>query len=128
VFALVNLRDSWHERAVVWSTRIESETRPLLTTDFILMEIGDGLAAVRSRQRAVQIIQTLRSSTLVEIVPASRALAEAALETYETRVDKDWGMTDCSSFLVMRERGLSEALTVDRHFRQAGFRALLLDA
>ena len=66
-------------------------------------------------------------SAFVEIVPASRSLIEDALLMYQTRADKDWGMTDCSSFVVMQERGITDALTVDRHFQQAGFRALLLE-
>ncbi len=50
---------------------------------------------------------------------------EAAVQWDQNRAGKDWGITDCSSFVVMSERGLSEALTTDEHFRQAGFRALL---
>jgi uncharacterized protein len=127
VFALVNQQDDWHARALHWSRLLETERSALLTTDFILMEIGDGLAAVRSRQHAAEVIQTFRTSAFVEIVPASRSLIEDALLMYQTRADKDWGMTDCSSFVVMQERGITDALTVDRHFQQAGFRALLLE-
>jgi predicted nucleic acid-binding protein len=127
VFALINQRDDWHDRAVHWSRLLETERSPLLTTDFILMEIGDGLAAVHSRQHAAQVIQTFRTSAFIEIVPASRSLIEDALLMYQTRADKDWGMTDCSSLVVMQERGITDALTVDRHFQQAGF-ALLLEA
>ena len=92
------------------------------------MEIGDGLAAARSRQRAAQVIQTFRKSAFMEIVPASRSLIEDALLLYQTRADKDWGMTDCSLFVVMQKRGITDTLTVDRHFQQAGFHALLLEA
>ena len=91
------------------------------------MEIADGLAAVRFRVRAFQVIATLQASTLVDIIPASSQLFTAALALYRSRGDKDWGLTDCASFVVMSERGLSEALTTDDHFRQAGFRALLLE-
>jgi predicted nucleic acid-binding protein len=91
------------------------------------MEIGDGLATLRFRHQTAQILQTLRSSALVRIVPASGGLVEEALAMYRSRSDKVWGMTDCSSFIVMREHGLSDALTMDRHFQQAGFHALLLE-
>jgi len=77
--------------------------------------------------KGIQVIATLQASSLVEIIPASSRLFTAALELYRSRGDKDWGLTDCASFVVMSERGLSEALTTDDHFRQAGFRALLLE-
>jgi predicted nucleic acid-binding protein len=69
----------------------------------------------------------MRSSDSVEIVPASRELFEAAFALYSGRADKDWGLTDCSSFVTMTDRGIAQALTVDQHFEQAGFRALLLE-
>jgi hypothetical protein len=95
VYALINTRDEWHGRAVQWQARLAAERRPLLTTEFVLMEIGDGLAALRFRVQAAQILRTLRSSVLVEVVPASSRLVEEALTWYSLREDKDWGMTDC---------------------------------
>lgn len=61
------------------------------------------------------------------MVPIDDRLTEGALSLYETRGDKNWSLTDCSSFVIMTERRLTDALTADRHFRQAGFRAVLLD-
>jgi predicted nucleic acid-binding protein len=127
VNALINTRDQWHQAAVLWERRLASEKRELTTTEFILIEIADGLAAVRFRTHAAHIISTLRMSPLVQIIPASSHLFRAALQLYQSRSDKDWGMTDCTSFVVMGERDLTEALTADDHFQQAGFRALLIE-
>jgi uncharacterized protein len=127
VNALVNVRDQWHNAAVQWEERLAVERRRLVTTEFVLVEIADGLAAVRFRAQAVQVITTLQASPLVDIIPASSQLFRTALELYRRRADKDWGLTDCVSFVVMSEQSLSEALTTDDHFRQAGFRALLLE-
>jgi uncharacterized protein len=127
VNALVNTRDQWHDAAVQWQRKLSAEKRRLVTTEFVLVEIADGLAAVRFRGQAVQVIATLQASILVEIIPASSQLFTAALELYRSRGDKDWGLTNCASFVVISERGLSEALTTDDHFRQAGLRALLLE-
>ena len=91
------------------------------------MEIGDGLAAVRFRAQALEVIEILQRSSAVEVVPVSPPLFQAALDLYANRGDKDWGLTDCSSFIVMRDRGLTDALTADEHFQQAGFRAVLLE-
>jgi predicted nucleic acid-binding protein len=51
---------------------------------------------------------------------------QAGFGLFAARPDKAWSLTDCISFAVMRERGLSEALTGDHHFEQAGFRALFV--
>lgn len=127
VNALVNKRDQWHEAAAGWEARLAADRRRLVTTEFVLAEIADGLAAVRFRSQAASVIAVLQASSLVEIIPASSGLFAAALALFEGRVDKEWGLTDCSSFVVMGERDLSAALTTDEHFRQAGFRALMLD-
>jgi uncharacterized protein len=127
VTALVNTRDQWHETALRWERRLAGERRSLVATEFILIEIADALAAVRFRAHALKIVATLRSSALVEIVPVSTGLFQTALMLYEARPDKDWGLTDCTSFVVMKQRNLTEALSTDDHFRQAGFRALLLE-
>jgi predicted nucleic acid-binding protein len=125
VNARLNTRDQWHAAAVAWERRLARQRRRLVTTEFVLAEIADGLAAIRFRGHAATAIDALRVSPLVEVVPASSALFDAALALYSARADKNWGLTDCTSFLVMRERGLTDALTTDDHFRQAGFRALL---
>lgn len=127
VNALINTRDQWHSVAVEWEQHLASARRQLLTTEFILVEIADGLAAVRFRTQATRLIETLQASAQVEIIPASSHLFAKAFDLYRRHADKDWGLTDCASFAVMSESSLSEALTADEHFRQAGFRGLLLE-
>jgi len=126
VYALINPSDQWHSQAAEWQIRIASEARPLLTTEFVLCEIADGLSSLKFRGAATRIIHTLRENPGVEIVPATSALFSAGLELFGSRSDKDWGLTDCTSFVAMTDHGLTQALTTDEHFRQAGFHALLL--
>lgn len=125
--ALINTRDQWHERAVVWQERLAKEMRPLLSTEFVLVEIADGLATVWFRKHAAQMINLLQENPFVEIVPLSSELFNEALELYKKRMDKGWGLTDCTSFIVMQRYDVIDALTTDEHFQQAGFRALLLE-
>jgi predicted nucleic acid-binding protein len=70
-------------------------------------------------------INDLRNDPLVEVVVVDSELFQRALTLFGQRNDKDWGLTDCISFVLMQERGLTEALTTDSHFSQAGFRRLL---
>lgn len=127
IYALFNKRDQWHKRAAEWEEKIAAENRPLLTTELVLTEIADGLSSLKFRRNAVGIIKALQQSSLVEIVPASSELFAKALTLYEQRPDKSWGLTDCASFVVMTENDLTDALTTDEHFRQAGFNAMLLN-
>lgn len=70
------------------------------------------------------LLHSLEADTNVEIVSLSEQLYAQAFQ-YRQRPDKEWGLIDCVSFIVMHERGIIEALTADEHFQQAGFRALL---
>lgn len=63
----------------------------------------------------------------IEVIPHSGELNAGALRLYADRSDKDWSLTDCLSFVVMRRRNVQEALTADHHFEQAGFRPVLSD-
>jgi predicted nucleic acid-binding protein len=117
--------DQLHESAVRVAERIESENVSLVTTRAVVVEIGNALSKSKYRRAAVELLQSLEEDPTVEIVPLTEELYERAARLYATRADKEWGMTDCISFVLMRERGLTEALTADEHFRQAGFTALL---
>lgn len=79
VYARVNVRDQWHQQAVQWEERLSTSRRPLVTSEFVLVEIADGLAAVKFRLQAAAIIAALQASLLVEIVPATSTLFEAAV-------------------------------------------------
>ena len=72
-------------------------------------------------------MEKLRHEDGYRIAPLSEPLLEQAIILYRERHDKGWGLTDCISFVLMKQEGVSEALTADLHFQQAGFRALLLE-
>ena len=120
--ARLNRHDQHHERVLEFSRGFRAR---LLTTDWILMEVADALAGSRCRVRVREWARHMRQSAACEIVPASRELLDRALDLYHQHSDKEWTLTDCTSFVIMRERGVSEALTGDKHFEQAGFVALL---
>ena len=125
--ALASASDQRHEQAVRLAQRLEAEQARLVTTRAVVLEIGNALSRRRYRQAAVALIDSLERDIRVEVVPLSEALYQQAWTLFRQRPDKEWGLTDCASFVLMQDRGITEALTADRHFRQAGFRALLLD-
>lgn len=119
--ARLNRRDQHHERVVAFSREFRSH---ILTTDWVLMEVADALAKSECRSRIRDFTLHLRQASGCEVVPTSRDLLDRALEFYQQHKDKEWTLAHCVSFVIMRERGITEALTEDRHFIQAGFTAL----
>ncbi len=120
--ARLNRHDQHHDRVVLFSRNFHA---CMVTSDWVLMEVADALAGSESRGRVQEFVLHLRRSVDCEIVPASRELLDHALDLYHQHSDKTWTLTDCVSFVIMRERKLTAALTGDRHFEQAGFTALL---
>jgi predicted nucleic acid-binding protein len=121
--ALLNPADELHSEALEFN---QGEARPLVTTEFVLTEVGDGLSRPANRQIFARLIDLLRRQPDVEIVPSSSSRFGKACEPHASRKDKNWSLTDCTSFVVMAERSLQDVLTSDHHFQQAGFRPLML--
>ncbi len=117
--------DAHHETAVTLSEQLEREQTALITTTAILLEIGNALSKKRYRQAAAELLDSLDQDKTVEIIQIDAELYRKAFELFRLRPDKDWGLVDCISFIVMQEQRIFEALTSDEHFEQAGFRALL---
>jgi predicted nucleic acid-binding protein len=124
ILALVNKRDRYHTTAQVAS---ELVTPPFLTTEAVVIEIGNALSRQIWRSLGVVTLNQLRRSSELEIVSVDSSLLDRAIALYGARMDKEWGLTDCISFVAMQERGLTHVLTTDRHFGQAGFRNVLTD-
>ena len=82
----------------------------------------------RYRHAAVELLQSIEADPTVTVVPLSEDLYAQAFRLYRERPDKEWGLTDCMSFIAMQDRKVTEALTTDEHFQQAGFRALSLES
>jgi predicted nucleic acid-binding protein len=120
--ALVNRRDVSHARAVEFGERPDLR---LVTTTWVLTEVIDALSTPTHRTVAVALVRKLQNDRQVTIVSATQDWFDRGLELFEARADKAWTLTDCVSFTVMQSLGLTEALTADRHFEQAGFKALL---
>jgi predicted nucleic acid-binding protein len=120
--ALLNPRDRAHARAQEVAASLEGR---LVTTEYVLVEVGDALSRPADRPRFLSLIEALAAEANAVVVAASSEHLSEAIELFRSRPDKEWSLTDCASFVVMGKRGITDALTGDAHFRQAGFNALL---
>jgi predicted nucleic acid-binding protein len=121
--ALTNLQDSEHERAKHFSRSVRPAA--IVTTEYVLTEYLNYFAAWgrNFRLKAAGNVEAILASPMV-ILPHSQDFFAAGLELYRNRLDKGYSLTDCVSMSVMRQEGISDALTNDVHFVQEGFRAL----
>ena len=113
ILALINTADKYHERARATALAVRP---PFVTTEAILTEIGNALSRIRWRPMGIATLNDLRADSDIETVPVDSDLFDRAVALYGSRPDKEWGLTDCISFVVMEKRGLTFALTTDRHF------------
>ena len=127
IVALENRDDPSHERAKALDRDLLRQGTVLLLHWGILLEIGDGYARMSRRAKGLEILDRLENEDGYLIRPLTEPLLAEALDLYRSRTDKEWGLTDCLSFVLMTQEGITDALTADYHFRQAGFRALLLE-
>jgi hypothetical protein len=125
LIALFNPRDKFHGVANEQTKKIKKFRLNLLTTEVIVIEVADGLSTENFRQTATNILQKWLSDNFITVVPMNTELIHRAARLFIERPDKEWSLTDCISFIVMRELNINLALTSDHHFEQAGFRVLL---
>ncbi len=123
--ALMYPGDALHSRARTMADDLGST--PIVTTQMVLAEALNFMAGLGESRRlfATELVQRLQNNPNVEIVPQSDSHFNASLQRYASRQDQSWSLTDCASFIVMEERGITGALAHDEDFEQAGFVALL---
>jgi hypothetical protein len=119
--ALINRRDEHHARVMTWSDSFDGE---IITTQWVLTEVADAFAESHCRRHLREGFAALAEDRATRIIEVSPEHFTRGMALYDARPDKAWSLTDCISFAVMQEEGLTEALTGDRHFEQAGFRAV----
>lgn len=119
--ALLGADDPAHSAAVEES----KINRPIFTTECVILELGNSCHRASDHPDFLRLASTIRRSPRITMVPLDSRLLDRGLRRKAARPDKDWPLTDCISFLVMEDEGLTSALTTDKHFEQAGFAALL---
>lgn len=116
-----------HPQALRIFDKLECEGATLITTNYVLAE----LIALFHRPLRVprpalfRYIDTLKTTPYVHVVYVDQTLDTAGWDLLKARADKTWSLVDAVSFALMQKRNITEALTTDHHFAQAGFVPLL---
>ena len=111
-------KDQCHVQAVSF---LKSFTGRIVTTEYVLVEASNFFSAPRYRVGWYAYLEQLKTSSFSVVVPSTTNWFERGSVLYGSRPDKEWSLTDCISFEVMKREGITHALTGDKHFIQAGF-------
>ncbi len=120
--AFLNAKDENHELAV---EHMASSPERIVTTVWVLVELGNYLSKAEQRRLFGPFLQELRRERMMFIIPLKYEQFERGVRLYDQRPDKQWSLVDCISFVIMKQRRISDALSADHHFEQAGFTILL---
>jgi predicted nucleic acid-binding protein len=124
--ALINTGDALAAQAQQILVRLNQQQIILVTTEFVLLEVADALCKTNLRQKTYAYINGIKQALdVIQIIPLEQSLLDRGWAIYHQYSDKDWGLTDCISFVVMKQEGITEAFTSDKHFDQAGFTKLM---
>jgi len=121
--AVLNPKDKLNAKARAISSGLGKSR--ILTTEMVLDELLAALSRVPERAFAIRGVDAIRTNPNVEVLPQTSIQFREAYGLYKLMADKEWSLTDCASFEIMKARGITEALAHDHHFEQAGFTALL---
>ena len=124
--ALSRKRDQYHRHAAAWNQFVIRTSSTIVTTEAVLWEWLNAFSDASTLAVAAEGDRRAHADARIEVVPFQSELIDSAVQVYRTRPDKSWSLTDCLSFVVMERRQLTEALTTDRHFEQAGMKAMML--
>lgn len=123
IIALIINDDQYHKTALIISEEIAKNKINFVTSELVLIEILDTLSKVKHRIEALTATKKLKQGA--KVIAIDNELLSKAYLLYEKRSDKDWGFTDCYSFVIMEKYGIKQALSTDKHFEQIGFEILL---
>lgn len=120
--ALLNDRDRAHAAALALSRKFRGR---IVTSDWVLIELADAMCVVEKRKQFAELYEFVSTHNGHEIVRTSPSDFDAGVELFLRRPDKSWSLTDCISFTIMQRLNITDAITGDHHFIQAGFNILL---
>ena len=121
VIALEVSDDQHHHDALEHWTKLLESPLSLVTTSYVLDEVVTFLNSRRQHFKAVRTGNNLLTASPIRLIHVDKDLFHEGWRFFEQHADKTFSLTDCISFVLMKRLEITEALTFDRHFGQAGF-------
>ena len=127
LLALINKSDTFHVKAKNIRDILLRDNIQFIVTDYVIVEVANSLSKIPWRPSAIQLINSIQLSENIRVVEINKEIYNEAWGLYSNRTDKEWGLTDCASFVVMKRYAITVAFTNDHHFEQMGHNILLTE-
>ena len=92
LIALLNSNDDYHQQAMNLQSQLTQNPIRKITSEYVLIELGDGLSRLRFRQLAGRLIALIDQDPSFEVISASPSLFTKAVALFNERPDKEWGL------------------------------------
>jgi uncharacterized protein len=125
IIALASRKDSNHKKALELSDFIKEKKIKLMISEFIILEMCNSFAKANLKKNAIEIVDSIYQDPNIEIIKLSDKYFQYGLDLFRKAEDKNWSLIDCISIEIIREKGIKNVLTTDKHFFQAGFNILI---
>ena len=121
-YLLDHSSDLHHDAQTAYQQALE-RNRLLVTTNYVIAELVALLSSRSriSRQHIIAFVDALKAAPHIEIIHIDTNIDASAWALLKAYADKSWSLVDASSFVIMTAYGMTEAITTDHHFTQAGF-------
>ena len=123
--ATINKSDNYHDICLGILEGFLNNHTKLITSNYIVVETINSLSRVEFRKTVIGFMDKLEKSPSVKIIKITDEIYNNAWMLYQQRMDKNWGITDCTSFEIMKIFNIKKAFTNDKHFEQAGYSLLV---
>jgi predicted nucleic acid-binding protein len=124
LYAAARPEDSDHDRCAADYRQLLGTPGALVTTELIVAELHALALARVGPERALKLCRSLGASARVEILPVDELLRSRAVDLLATRPGRTYSLADAVSFVVMGDRGIQSAFTLDGDFAAEGYRLL----
>jgi predicted nucleic acid-binding protein len=121
LIALEDASDQYHQEVAKHWPKFLASKPSLVTTTYVFDEVVTFFNNRGLHQKAVELGDALTGSSFIELIHVDQALFDEGWRYFRKHKDKTYSLTDCLSFVIMKQRGIKTALTFDKHFKQAGF-------
>lgn len=115
--------EDYHSQSVGYFQQVRKQRETLVTTNYVVAELVALLDSPLRifRPRLFEIVDSIKTASFVQIIHIDAETDIVAWQLCKARPDKNWSLVDCTSFVVMQQLGIQQAMTTDQHFEQAGF-------